>query len=158
MSPVHFDVQLSHLVEGLDYNGKAHTTRRNEQLDVITDTAQRAIELALERFPGGDVHVVQRRGTAKLVLDPLVVVAPADHAKVKELFEAASDVLPMLRQGELHTDRLAAALRAFGFVTPGVVPPAYVLDQRPHSRACGWRTHPHGPDCARDCPTCALGR
>lgn len=29
-------------------------------------------------------------------------------------------------------------------------------DQRPHSRACGWRNHPHGPDCSRDCPTCGL--
>lgn len=27
-------------------------------------------------------------------------------------------------------------------------------DGRPHSRACGWRQHPHGPDCAGDCPTC----
>lgn len=24
----------------------------------------------------------------------------------------------------------------------------------PHSRACGIRPHPHGPLCARDCPTC----
>lgn len=29
-----------------------------------------------------------------------------------------------------------------------------VLDRRPHSRACGIRQHPHGPQCARDCPTC----
>jgi hypothetical protein len=29
-----------------------------------------------------------------------------------------------------------------------------VEDQRPHSRACGWRNHPHGPDCSTNCPTC----
>lgn len=27
-------------------------------------------------------------------------------------------------------------------------------DRRPHSRACGFRKHDHGPECARDCPTC----
>lgn len=27
-------------------------------------------------------------------------------------------------------------------------------DCRPHSRACGIQRHPHGPQCARDCPTC----
>lgn len=27
-------------------------------------------------------------------------------------------------------------------------------DDRPHSRACGYRRHPHGPLCAVDCPTC----
>jgi hypothetical protein len=30
------------------------------------------------------------------------------------------------------------------------------LDQRPHSRACGIRNHPHGPECSPDCPTCAI--
>jgi hypothetical protein len=29
-----------------------------------------------------------------------------------------------------------------------------VEDQRPHSRACGWRNHPHGPECSTNCPTC----
>lgn len=24
----------------------------------------------------------------------------------------------------------------------------------PHSRACGWRQHEHGPDCHSNCPTC----
>ncbi len=27
-------------------------------------------------------------------------------------------------------------------------------DNRPHSRACGWRIHEHGPACCNDCPTC----
>lgn len=27
-------------------------------------------------------------------------------------------------------------------------------DERPHSQACGWWNHPHGADCATDCPTC----
>ena len=25
----------------------------------------------------------------------------------------------------------------------------------PHSRACGWREHPHGTSCSSNCPTCA---
>lgn len=24
----------------------------------------------------------------------------------------------------------------------------------PHSRACGWQPHPHGPSCHENCPTC----
>lgn len=28
-------------------------------------------------------------------------------------------------------------------------------DQRPHSRACGWAHHDHGPQCSQDCPTCS---
>ena len=27
-------------------------------------------------------------------------------------------------------------------------------DPNPHSRACGWRAHPHGPECSTNCPTC----
>jgi hypothetical protein len=27
-------------------------------------------------------------------------------------------------------------------------------DRRPHSRACGWELHEHGPACHRNCPTC----
>lgn len=27
-------------------------------------------------------------------------------------------------------------------------------DNRPHSRACGWKEHPHGTECSADCPTC----
>lgn len=27
-------------------------------------------------------------------------------------------------------------------------------DRRPHSRACGIRRHPHGPECHSNCPTC----
>lgn len=30
----------------------------------------------------------------------------------------------------------------------------YMDDQRPHSRACGWRKHDHGVDCSSNCPTC----
>lgn len=29
------------------------------------------------------------------------------------------------------------------------------VDRRPHSRACGIAAHPHGEQCAKDCPTCA---
>jgi len=28
------------------------------------------------------------------------------------------------------------------------------VDKRPHSRACGWRIHGHGPACHPNCPTC----
>lgn len=31
---------------------------------------------------------------------------------------------------------------------------AEALANRPHSRACGLSNHEHGPECARDCPTC----
>lgn len=27
-------------------------------------------------------------------------------------------------------------------------------DNRPHSRACGWQSHPHGSRCSANCPTC----
>lgn len=27
-------------------------------------------------------------------------------------------------------------------------------DRRPHSRACGFAQHAHGPACSADCPTC----
>ena len=27
-------------------------------------------------------------------------------------------------------------------------------DERPHSRACGWRNHEHGTACHPNCPTC----
>ncbi len=27
-------------------------------------------------------------------------------------------------------------------------------DDRPHSRACGWRNHDHGSACHSNCPTC----
>ena len=30
-------------------------------------------------------------------------------------------------------------------------------DPSPHSRACGWRAHPHGPECSTNCPTCHGG-
>lgn len=29
-----------------------------------------------------------------------------------------------------------------------------MTDQRPHSRACGWRKHEHGTECSTNCPTC----
>lgn len=32
--------------------------------------------------------------------------------------------------------------------------PTVEIDRRPHSRACGWQQHPHGPSCSVDCPTC----
>ena len=80
--PIHFDVQLSELYTyestqtGPVVRGKPTTlpktvqSSRNQQLDIITTSAARAIELALERHPSGTVHVVQRRGSANLIIDP----------------------------------------------------------------------------------------
>ena len=31
---------------------------------------------------------------------------------------------------------------------------ADIPEEGPHSRACGFRSHPHGPACNRNCPTC----
>lgn len=41
--------------------------------------------------------------------------------------------------------------RTFTFPDPRDDDPT---DTRPHSRACGIRPHPHGSQCAVDCPTC----
>ena len=35
-----------------------------------------------------------------------------------------------------------------------MAPDAPTPDPSPHSRACGWRAHPHGPECSTNCPTC----
>ena len=35
-----------------------------------------------------------------------------------------------------------------------MAPDAPTPDPSPHSRACGWRAHPHGPECSPNCPTC----
>lgn len=32
--------------------------------------------------------------------------------------------------------------------------PVAPRDRRPHSRACGWKSHPHGTQCSDNCPTC----
>lgn len=82
--PIHFDVQLSEPYESVitwgDRKGETTTGLRNVQLDVITSSAARAIELVLARHPQGIVHVVQRRGKSRLVLDPLVVVAASGES------------------------------------------------------------------------------
>ena len=38
-----------------------------------------------------------------------------------------------------------------------MAPDAPTPDPSPHSRACGWRAHPHGPECSTNCPTCHGG-
>lgn len=85
IKPEHFEIQLS---EEYDYIEKTmgpsvkglptsipvnRIGRRNVTLDVITNSAYRAIELALERHPRGSIHVCQRRGVTHLIFDPLVV-------------------------------------------------------------------------------------
>lgn len=71
--PIHFDVQLSAPYEHLDWQKNQVTSMRNITLDIITTSAQRAIELALARHPEGQVHVVQRRGSTSLLLDPDII-------------------------------------------------------------------------------------
>lgn len=76
---VHFEVQLSvpyeYETNRSDSNGKLVSMKqegmRNLTLDLLTSTATRAIELALQHHPGGEIHVVQRRGTRNLIVDPL---------------------------------------------------------------------------------------
>lgn len=43
-------------------------------------------------------------------------------------------------------------LAACGWLPP---PDVSETDRRPHSRACGWQRHDHGPACHTNCPTCA---
>lgn len=85
IKPEHFEVQLSEPYKyasntmGPSVNGQPtsvpymRTSRRNVTLDVITTSAYRAIELAMERHPEGEIHVCQRRGVTHLIFDPLVV-------------------------------------------------------------------------------------
>jgi hypothetical protein len=37
---------------------------------------------------------------------------------------------------------------------PPASAPVWQEDRRPHSRACGFRVHPHGNACHSNCPTC----
>lgn len=75
--PIHFEVQLSEPYEYLAYGeqpgGKTQKGNHNVTINVITTSAQRAIELALQRHPEGTVHVVQRRGFTNLLVDPYII-------------------------------------------------------------------------------------
>ena len=53
-----------------------------------------------------------------------------------------------------YAEPVKAALEAHGPYVPGPDEVTRVVDQRPHSRACGIRQHEHGPACSGDCPTC----
>lgn len=83
---MHFDVQLSEPYEHAAYGQPdlMVTSHRNVTLDVLTTSAQRAIELALERHPAGIVHVIQRRGTTNMLMDVDIV---------KELIDADPTIL-----------------------------------------------------------------
>jgi hypothetical protein len=78
----HFDIQLSEPYTYVTAGPTTHQSMRNVSLDIITTTAQRAIELALERHPGGVIHVVQKRGVTNLLFDPVII---------KELVENHAD-------------------------------------------------------------------
>jgi hypothetical protein len=71
---LHFDVQLSepyeHEIAWGEQKGQMTTSSRNVQLDIITSSARRAIDLALIRHPKGVIHVVQKRGMGTLIFDP----------------------------------------------------------------------------------------
>jgi hypothetical protein len=79
---LHFDVQLSEPYEYQGTNGPT-LSRRNLQYDIITTTAQRAIELVLQQHPQGIVHVVQRRGTGRLIFDPELNLGATEDASAK---------------------------------------------------------------------------
>lgn len=64
----YFEVRLSHPVKR-DNPISSPVWQKNENLFIAAATAQRAIELALERFPEGTIHVVQTRGDALLIVD-----------------------------------------------------------------------------------------
>lgn len=83
---------------------------------------------------------------------------PPDYSHVAT---SAHRALQFVRQAEaLETvQRELLAMRLTG-EAPGVTEQAQLehqliaADQRPHSRACGWRAHPHGSACHANCPTC----
>lgn len=59
----------------------------------------------------------------------------------------------------LHLADQVAALGREQLRHPDAEPANYaeqqgLTDDRPHSRACGFRRHPHGPECHPNCPTC----
>lgn len=78
---IHFDLQLSepyiYMAKSWNPAGDTEehevTSSRNITLDIITTSAQKAIELALGKHPNGTVHVVQRRGSTNLLFDPDIV-------------------------------------------------------------------------------------
>jgi hypothetical protein len=69
----HFEVRLSRPVEheytSVQGEKKRHTSMDNEELHIACETAQRAIELALEAFPDAVIHVVQAKARAHLIVD-----------------------------------------------------------------------------------------
>lgn len=62
----HFEVRLSHPVERPE---RTVPMMVNEELHIACETAQRAIELALEAFPNAVIHVVHAKARAHLIVD-----------------------------------------------------------------------------------------
>jgi hypothetical protein len=81
---------------------------------------------------------------------------PFAHDLVEtELVELARLALHCPGEVELYVQRLATRHRETSLgMTLAAMVGAPVPQEGPHSRACGWRNHPHGPDCHGNCPTC----
>lgn len=64
----------SHALFNLDYtlppDGDKHRYARNFRCGVFTTTAQRAIEVLLDRHPAAVVHSVQRASAGTVIYDP----------------------------------------------------------------------------------------
>jgi len=69
------------------------------------------------------------------------------HALVEELDKLRSHVVTI----DLRVTVLE--LKQTKDEEPGPIAPPEP-ERRPHSRACGWQWHEHGPACCSNCPTC----
>ena len=99
--------------------GQEITARTTMTIFLVTDTAERAMEMWNETLPPGassseliSCNLLTVIGTIVLI-DPEIIVKKSEFEKVKELYEVASDVLPHVGNAAGLQDRLAAALSNF---------------------------------------------
>lgn len=78
-------------------------------------------------------------------------IQPDDYKAATELTLARSEWEDLGMPSVVYARLSATPPEAFH---PLTVPEGGTLEG-PHSRACGIRSHPHGGQCAVDCPTCA---
>jgi hypothetical protein len=62
--PIHWEVRIT------DPPAEEGKWAKNINLDVITYTAQRAIELTVQQYPNAVIHVVYQRSHTNLLFDP----------------------------------------------------------------------------------------
>ncbi len=51
--------------------------RKNHYYTVVSDSAQRVLEMIGERFPNAVIHALHKRSSGTLIVDPKVVLADA---------------------------------------------------------------------------------